>query len=101
MDNCRYKEYCNNDCDKCNIEKIEQAVFDLIKAAFEILSPIVDAFIKIAKEVIKTFGEIYDIYRFCEFPNKRVLHLAMYHRKKRVREKNRKRILKWLNGGNK
>ena len=33
------------------------------------------------------------------YPNKRVLHLAKYHPKERVRKKNMRRVLKWIERG--
>ena len=33
------------------------------------------------------------------YPNKRVLHLAKYHPKERVRKKNMRRVLKWVERG--
>lgn len=35
----------------------------------------------------------------CVYPNRRVAHLAKYHSSERVRKKNRKRILKWIERG--
>lgn len=66
------------------IEKVAEFVMEVVKL-------IVDA-IKAVAEVIA------DLWRTVieNYPNKRVMHLALHSKDFRVRKKNRNRILKWL-----
>lgn len=63
--------------------------FKPVVKAFESLIP---AIMEIAKVAVKLGERIMH-----EYPNKRVVHLALYGRKARTRKKNIHRIYKWLN----
>lgn len=74
-----------------DFQKAVEALQRLANAIAEVLNPILDkamqAFKKIADTVLHTY------------PNKKVLHLAMYHPKERVRKKNMRRIMRWIERG--
>ena len=101
MAECEFKPYCtkdcnevcNGDCNECKYkETIEGAVIQLKKALFDLIEPVMDVvnqFIKIYAEILKTYG------------NNHVAQLATNHKKKRVRKKNRNRIFKWIKKGGK
>lgn len=61
-----------------------------------------DAVGKAAILAVKTFSEaVSTVQAYTEtllsvYPNKRVLHLAKYHPKERVRKKNMRRVSKWF-----
>lgn len=96
MSVCRYQEYCNNDCDKCDIAATEKTVADLSEAFAAIskqLAEIIPWVFEVVQKIVNVCLECY--------PNKRVVHLAKYARKKRIRKKNRNRIIKWVNSLNK
>ena len=69
------------------------------------LSAICVAIANAAKEIMvilwKTAKEISDFADAAIriYPNRRIVHLAKYGRSERVRKKNRKRILKWIERG--
>lgn len=68
-----------------------KAIEQLADALVRVVEFIWD-FIKRAVELIKqAFRTIIESYK-----NKKVLHLAMYHKNPRVRKKNLNRIMKWL-----
>ena len=64
-----------------------------------------DAVGKAAILAVKVFSEaVSTVQAYTEtllsvYPNKRVLHLAKYHPKERVRKKNMRRVLKWIERG--
>lgn len=68
-----------------------KAIEDLSEAVAKIIAWIVDAIKAIAEVVRKLWNEFIE-----NFHNKRVVHLALYHKDLRVRKKNRNRIVKWL-----
>lgn len=55
-------------------------------------------FCRVFSEVIKEISNFIDAVIFA-YPNRRVAHLAKYGSSERVRKKNRKRILKWIERG--
>lgn len=71
-----------------DIQRAVEALQRLTNAIAEVLNPIIDktweAFKKIMDAVLHTY------------PNKKVLHLAMRHPKERVRKKNMRRIMRWI-----
>lgn len=69
-------------------EKAEIGCY-MIGRALNDLIPFIANTIKAVQELSKTIIETY--------PNKRVVHLALYGRKARTRKKNIHRIYKWLN----
>ena len=53
---------------------------------------------KVFSEAVSTV-QAYTETLLSVYPNKRVLHLAKYHPKERVRKKNMRRVLKWVEKG--
>ena len=74
-------------------EDIERAV----EAIQRLAQAIVEAFNPVIKIAIETFKTLWDKVLHC-YPNKKVLHLALYHPKERVRKKNMRRIMRWIEG---
>lgn len=72
---------------EAQIEAIEK-VAELVRKAIEWIVDIVKAVAEVIRRLWKAFIENYT--------NKRVIHLALYHKDLRVRKKNRNRIVKWL-----
>lgn len=54
--------------------------------------------IPVCKELAKNIKALAEAI-LNSYPNKRVLHLAKYHPKERVRKKNMRRVLKWIERG--
>ena len=95
MSDCPFKPYCNEDCATCTdadkAEKIDRVV--------EVLQPIVANIVEVLTPAIQeAVTAINNMWRYvieC-YPNRRVVHLALHHRKKKIRKKNTKRIILWL-----
>ena len=64
------------------------AIQGSVQEALQILTPIVEGILKFIKEIT-------DAVLLC-YPNKKVLRLALYHPKERVRKKNMRRIMRWV-----
>ena len=95
MSNCPFKPYCNDDCTACtDADKAEK-----IALVVESLQPIVSNIMEVLTQAIQeAMAAINDMWRDvieC-YPNRRVVHLALHHRKKKTRKKNTKRIILWL-----
>lgn len=66
----------------------------MINAAKEFTVILCRAFSEAVKEISNFIDAV-----ICIYPNRRIVHLAQYGRSERVRKKNRKRILKWIERG--
>lgn len=95
MFECELKPYCGGNCDQCEYkeeqltkETLAGTVEHIRKAFLEIIDPIV--------EFVQRFADA-----LSAFDNRRILHLMTYHKKKRIRKKNMKRILKSIEKGGK
>ena len=74
--------------DDLAIQEAVQAIQELQKNIMAVLFPILESVIQALK-------------RFCDtvlytYPYKRVVRLALYHPKERVRKKNMRRIMRWI-----
>ena len=92
---CPLKEYCNDDCTACaDADKAEK-----ITLVVEALQPIVANILEVLTPAIQeAMAAINDMWRDvieC-YPNRRVVHLALHHHKKKIRKKNTNRIILWL-----
>lgn len=73
-----------------DFQKAVEAIQRLTQEITEILKPILDTVMQTIKKVTDTILNCY--------PTKKVLHLALYHPKERVRKKNMRRIMRWIEG---
>ena len=69
-----------------------------IVAAFTAVGEICILAAKVFSEAVSTV-QAYTETLLSVYPNKRVLHLAKHHPKERVRKKNMRRVLKWVERG--
>ena len=74
-----------------DIQKAVETLYSLTLKISEVLSPIIE----IVRETIK---RVFDAVLHC-YPGKKVLHLALHHPKERVRKKNIRRIMRWIEKG--
>ena len=76
----------------------EQALRDfenIFAQVVKAVAPIVEDFVKTFTPRIKQLCDVLDD-AVKSYPNKRVIWLALYHKKERVRKKNLHRIIKWI-----
>ena len=82
-----------------SLENIKQALIQMLQpildACYRILQKLVDTFTPQTQQAIKEISRINDSV-LKSYPDKRIVWLALHHKKERIRKKNRKRILKWL-----
>ena len=76
-----------------DFQKAVEAIQRLAQSITEVLTPVLDSAMKAIKKIMDAVLHVY--------PNKRVLHFAMHHPKERVRKKNIRRIMQWLERNNK
>ena len=93
---CEFKPYCENDCESCEFIKDLKAQQDLEQAIQNIKNAIYEAFKPLAEKALETVKAVNEAY-IRTTPNKRLQHLALHHKKKRVRKKNIHRICKTIN----
>lgn len=74
-----------------DFKKAVEAIQRLAQSIAEALNPVLNY-------VIETIKKAWDTILHC-YPNKKVLHLALHHPKERVRKKNIRRIMRWIEKG--
>lgn len=84
---------------------VHESVMQIDEDFSRIIDEVKHLFIKIAKVVRTLYSDLLDSILKC-YDDKRIVHLAFFSKKKRVRKKNRKRLIKQLlkylkNGGQK
>lgn len=92
---CPLKKYCNDDCGACtDADKVEK--IDLVVESLQqIVANIVEVLTPSIQEAITAINNMWRSVIEC-YPNQRVVYLALYHPKEKVRKKNTKRIMRWL-----
>ena len=95
MSDCPFKPYCKEDCATCTdadkaekIDRVVEALQPIVASILEVLTPAV-------QEAMTAINNIWRSVIGC-YPNRRVVHLALHHHKKKIRKKNTKRIILWL-----
>ena len=96
MNDCPFKQYCNDDCGTCTdenkaykINNIKDVIQPIVANIVEVLTPTIQQTIQEINRLWRTIIECY--------PDKRVVHLAIRHKKSRVRKKNINKIMKRIN----
>lgn len=84
---CPIKNLCNCDCNICNDEDKTEKINRLWEVVVPIIGNIIQTVFPVIKKAVDKF--------YC-YPNKRVVNLALHHPKERVRKKNIKRIMRWI-----
>lgn len=77
-----------------DFQKAVEAIQRLANALTDALKPVLDW----AMEILKRFTDAV-LPALRTYPNKKVLHLALHHPKARVRKKNLRRIMRWIEKG--
>lgn len=85
---------------------IEQAFQNLKDALIQAYKPVLDTCVQIVQNIMDALTPqvqqaLKEIVRLCDlvlesYPDKRIVWLALHHKKERIRKKNRNRILKWI-----
>lgn len=81
----------NNENEIEDFQKARETIQGCVQALTDVLKPIID-------EAMEVFKKICDAILHC-YPNKKVVHLATHHPKGRVRKKNIRRIMRWIEKG--
>ena len=78
-----------------NAKLLTEAQIKAIEELAELVRKIVDKLVDVVKEVAK---QVMILWRAVieNYQNKRVVHLALHSKDRRVRKKNTNRIMKWL-----
>lgn len=87
-----------------DISKLEQQALqfdqETIDKAAEVIVDVWNKVIEVVKNVFNAFWKV--LSEFIKQVNPKIYHIAYYHKKQRVRKKNKKRLFlsfrRWLNG---
>lgn len=99
-----YGEHIDNKFGGCDVPfdgKVSEVIplEEQLAFASKAITPVVEAIkgiMPVVKELANFIGKLY-VSIMQEYPNKRVVHLALHGKKERTRKKNINRIYKWLN----
>ena len=95
MSDCPFKPYCNEDCTACTDEDKAEKIDRVVEALQPIVASIVEVLTPAIEEAMTAINNIWRSVMEC-YPNRRIVHLALHHHKKKIRKKNTKRIILWL-----
>ena len=95
MSDCPFKPYCNEDCTACTDEDKAEKIDRVVEALQPIVASIVVVLTPAIEEAMTAINNIWRSVMEC-YPNRRVVHLALHHHKKKIRKKNTNRIILWL-----
>lgn len=88
MNKDNQKEKIELSKDDLTIQETVQAIQELQKSIMAVLYPVLE-------DIMQTLKRFYDVV-LRTYSNKRVVRLALYHPKERVRKKNIRRIMRWI-----
>ena len=77
------------------MQELFERVAEACVAAVNCLKAALEAFCKIITQICKAASELW-VCIVNNYPNRRVVQLALYHHRAKVRKKNMRRILRWL-----
>lgn len=92
---CQFKKYCNDDCCTCNDKNKAEKIDQVVEYLHPIVSDIIDVLTPVVQETIKTINSLWRSVIEC-YPNRRIVYLALYHPKKKIRKKNIQRIMRYI-----
>ena len=95
MSDCPFKPYCNEDCTACTDEDKAEKIDRVVEALQPIVANIVEVLTPAIQEAMTAINNMWRSVIEC-YPNRRVVHLALHHHKKKIRKKNTNRIILWL-----
>jgi hypothetical protein len=95
MSDCPIKPYCNEDCTACTDADKAEKIDRFVEALQPIVASIVEVLTPAMQEAKTAINNMWRSVIEC-YPNRRVVHLALHHRKKKIRKKNTNRIIFWL-----
>ena len=95
MSDCPFKPYCNEDCAACTDADKSKKTDRVVEALQPIVANIVEVLTPAIQEAMTAINNMWRSVIEC-YPNRRVVHLALHHHKKKIRKKNTKRIILWL-----
>lgn len=77
------------------IEITAEVITEVAEIIAKALQRICEVILPVITEVVGKIGQYYEAV-LRTYPNRRVVWLAFHHKRKRVRKKNKARILRWL-----
>ena len=92
MSNCPFKPYCNEDYTTCTDADKAEKIDRVVEALQPIVANIVEVLTPAIQEAMTAINNMWRSVMEC-YPNRRVVHLALRHRKKKIRKKNANRII--------
>lgn len=95
MIDCPLFNYCNGDCRQCT-DEIKQQKIKEVEMEFALgVKVAINALVPVVADCVRAFTD-FATSMYKQYPNKRIVWLALYHPKSKVRKKNKSRIIKYF-----
>ena len=95
MVNCPLFKYCKEDCRQCTDEMQQQKIKETAMELVPVIKEAINALVPLVADCVMAVTD-FAISLYKQYPNKRIVWLALYHPKAKVRKKNKSRIIKYF-----
>ena len=95
MVNCPLFNHCKEDCRKCTDEMKQEKIKEIAMELVPVVVDTINALVPVVVDCVRAVTD-FAISMYKQYPNKRIVWLALYHPKARVRKKNKSRIIKYF-----
>ena len=99
MVDCPLFNHCKEDCRQCTDEmkqqKIKETAMELAMELVPVVKEAINALVPVVADCVMAVTD-FAISLYKQYPNKRIVWLALYHPKAKVRKKNKSRIIKYF-----
>ncbi len=95
MVDCPLFNHCKEDCRKCTDEMRQQKIKEIAMELVPVVTEAINALVPVVADCVRAVTD-FAIAMYKRYPNKRILWLALYHPKAKVRKKNKSRIIKYF-----
>ena len=92
---CPLSSHCKEDCIQCTDEMKQQRIKEIAMELVTVVTEAINALIPVVADCVRAVTD-FAILMYKQYPNKRIVWLALYHPKAKVRKKNKRRIIKYF-----
>ena len=92
---CPLFNHCKEDCRQCTDEMKQQKIKKVAMELVPVVAEAINALVPVVDDCVRAFTD-FTMSLYKQYPNKRIVWLALYHTKAKVRKKNKSRIIKYF-----
>ena len=95
MVDCPLFNHCKEDCRQCTDEMKQQKINEIAMELVPVIKGAINALVPVVADCVRAFTD-FAIAMYKQYPNERIVWLALYHPKAKVRKKNKNRIINYF-----